>query len=121
MDDVAARQLALAMAAHPRLGAHSPLALLDAALLATHLGEKTTCAHVRRSPQAVRATQLRAVLRSDVSPIETPRAANSYERYLLRLCPIHDVCTVPGVLRRALLRYGWKARPSKKKTTALKP
>jgi hypothetical protein len=130
MDDVSARQLALAMAMHPRLGAASPLSRLDPALLASPLLLEG-CSELpaaRRSDQSVRAQRVRSmmIMRPGASPLDTPHSAETYQRYLLRLCPLSQVRALPGVLRRFIHRYGWPLRgcrraPVKKKGALLAP
>jgi len=119
MDDVAQRQLALAMAMHPRLGAASPLGWLDPALLALN----ATFAELpapRRSEQALRGARLRAELRPGASPLHTARSAEMYQRYLLRLCPMWHVSALPGGLRRAAQRYGWGLHHCNPRATRIK-
>ena len=113
MDDVAARQLALAMATHPRLGAASWLGRIDPALLPLLMGAAELPAP-RRSDQAERGARVRAEMRPGASPLDTPRAAETYQRYLLRLCPLGQVRALPGGLRRAIQRYGWGLRRTRR-------
>jgi hypothetical protein len=122
MDDVSARQLALAMAMHPRLGAGSLLlSRLDPALLALPalMEAYAELPTARRSEQALRAQRIRAEMRpgdSASSPIGTPHRAETFQRYLLGLCPLSQVRALPARLRRTIQRYGWGLR----RTVAMK-
>ena len=66
-EDVRARQRALAMALHPRLGRHSPLALLGRDLLVNFIATPANCVpHTpRRGPLLEYATELEATLAQD--------------------------------------------------------
>jgi hypothetical protein len=72
MADVRARRLALAMGAHPRLGAASPLLALEPGVLALILHEVGVGERLARSPMVDYAARLRCVLRSDHDGLEVP-------------------------------------------------
>ena len=84
MADVRARQLAVAMAMHPRLGAQSLLGLLDPSLLQTRLATTRACVPpvVARSPRALHAERLYATLRARFGFVPPLREANHFREHV---------------------------------------